>query len=111
LLIRAWGIEDPSNFLQTEFTARARQSDPYPNQGTSGLGEALQTSRRGADVWVLSAQTDMTIEYQARAQLHRNGQIVYWHSPTINHHQSRLLLTEQSVTRAATQTIATAGWL
>jgi hypothetical protein len=111
LLIRAWGNQDPNHFLQMKFTERARETDPYPNQGTSGLGEAIQTSRRGADVWVLSAQTDTTIEYQARAELHRNGQVAYWHSPTINHHQSRLLLMEQSVTRATTQTIATAGWL
>lgn len=111
LLIRAWGAEDPSNFLQTKFVARAGQTDPYPDQGTSGLGQAFQIGRRGADVWVLSAQGDMTIAYQARAELHRDGQIIYWHSPTINRYQSRPLLMERSVTRAATQTIAAAGWL
>lgn len=115
LLDRARGTLDARNFLQREFTEEARRRDPYPNQGTPGLGEALNVARRGAGIWILQRDRDLTTAYQARLELTAGGAAAYWHAPTINSRarrgDERRLLLERSVTRAVFQQLATMAWL
>lgn len=117
LLDRARGDLDLRTFLQRELTQEARRRDPYPNQGTSGVGQALEVERRGAGVWILQRQRDPTMEYQSRLEITASCGVTYWHSPTINYmgdhrpSDTRLLLMEQSVTRALFQPLAVVAWL
>lgn len=115
LLGRARGDMDADHFLQRNFSERARELDPYPDQGTPGLGDAFDVARRGSTTWILQRDRDLTLPYQARLELTASGQFTYWHAPTINSRarsgDPRLLLMERSVTRAVFQTLATAAWL
>lgn len=116
LLDRARGELDARHFLQRELSEHARERDPYPDQGTAGLGDALDVTRRGAKTWILQRDRDLTSARQARLELTAAGQLTYWHAPTINSRarrgeDPRLLLMERSVTRAVFQTLVTAAWL
>lgn len=115
VLSRAAAPNDPSFFLQCDLAEHARGSDPYPGQGSTGLGGVPATHRRGADVWVLSDEHDLSGPFQARLEVNARGQSIYWHSPTINGMARRgegaFLLMEQSVTRAVHQHLAAAKLL
>lgn len=116
LLDRARGEQDAHAFLQTDLTKQARARDPYPDQGTSGIGDALDVARRGAGVWILQRDRDLSFPYQARLEVQADGALAYWHAPVINSHEGRdgvpvLLIMERSVTRAAFQALSTASWL
>ena len=114
LLRTAAGDSDIRDFLQQKFIPVGRREDPYPGQGTSGLGDAYLVSRVGADVWVCSHGRDLSFHYQARVELAPDGSIIYWHSPLFSgnaREQGHTVLMEQSVTRAVYQTLAAARWL
>jgi hypothetical protein len=68
-------IED---FLQEEFLPQARKADPYPDQGSPGLGDAFQVGRSGADIWLLRRDTDATLERQAYTRLSAAGELRYY---------------------------------
>jgi hypothetical protein len=74
------------DFLRDQLVQAAGRADPYPDQGTSGLGDAFGVSRSGADLWVLTSQqaTNPSFPYQARAELAADGCLTYWHSPVLN---------------------------
>lgn len=102
------------DFVRGSITQVARQLDPYPDQGSSGLGESLGLSRAGADVWVLDAAPngrDPTFEYQALGEFSADGSLVYWHSPVLFRSQRGAYVMERSVTRAVYQALAAARWV
>lgn len=115
LLDRARGEQDARYFLQRDLSEQARRRDPFPNQGTSGLGDALDVSRRGAGVWVLQHDRDLSLPYQARLEVTADGALTYWHAPVINTRTRRgegpAYIMERSVTRAVFQALTTSGWL
>ena len=114
LLRIAAGGRTVDEFVRDQVLAIARRSDPYPDQGTSGLGDAYGMSRVGADRWLLTSQqaTDPGFEYQARAEFKADGSLVYWHSPVLNtNRQGNVLVMERSVTRAVCQALAAAGFI
>lgn len=115
VLERARGEQDARHFLQRDLTEHARRRDPYPDQGTSGIGEAFDVTRRGAGVWVLQRDRDLTSPYQARLEISTDGALTYWHAPVINSRtQSEdgpAYIMERSVTRAVFQTLVTADFL
>jgi len=102
------------DFLRNRFVQAACVADPYPDQGSSGLGDAFSVSRPGADLWVLTPQdaTDRSFKYQARAELAADGSLTYWHSPLLNtSQQGPVVVLERSVTRAVYQALAAARFL
>jgi hypothetical protein len=111
LLRIAAGDDSIDTFLQRDLLLVARRRDPYPDQGTSGLGDAYSTFRSGAEIWVCSPQNaDPSEGYQARAELMADGTLTYWHSPVINDVRAPLMLImERSVTRAVYQGLAAAA--
>jgi hypothetical protein len=111
LLRIAAGGNPINQLLQNEMAGVARARDPYPNQGTSGLGEAFQVAAAQADVWLARHETDPTSKYQAYAEFRADGSFAYWHSPIFNSTRSGVFIMEQSVTRAVYQPLAVAAWL
>lgn len=114
LLRVAAGGDQIGDFLPHQLAATARQADPYPDQGTSGIDDAFAISRSGADVWVMMSNhgADPSFPYQARVSLGSDGSLTYWHSPVLNTtQQGRLLVMERSITRAVSQAFATAAFV
>ena len=111
LLRLAAGQEAITQMLQLRMTECARSRDPYPNQGTSGLGDAMHVVSSRADVWLASRETDLASRYQAYAEFAANGAFSYWHSPLLNRTRNATVIMEQSVTRALYQPLAVAEWL
>jgi hypothetical protein len=116
LLRIAAGDERVDQFLQRELLQVGRRRDPYPDQGSSGLGDAFHVSQAGADLWVCSSSGDenLAFDYQARVEAAANGSLTYWHSPVLRasgRHERGLFLLERSVTRALYQPLAAAAWL
>jgi hypothetical protein len=114
LLRRAAGDVPVEQFVQREIPSTAAANDPFPGQGTSGLEAVYTRTRRGADVFVLASGREPDSSYQARAELHADGTLVYWHSPTVNSNARRgsePFLMEQSVTRALHQQLAASAFL
>lgn len=114
LLRTAARNSDIGDFLQQQFIPAARREDPYPGQGTDGLGDAHFVSRAGAALWVCSRERDQASDYQARVEITPDGSITYWHSPLVRgnpREPGHSVLMEQSVTRAVYQTLAPARWL
>jgi hypothetical protein len=113
LLDRARGDQDMRHFLQRDVSEHARRLDPYRSQGTSGLGDALDVTRRGAGVWVTQIDRDFRGPYQARCEYSTSGQLTYWHAPAINSRIRRdadvAWIMERSVTRAVFQTLTAAA--
>lgn len=113
LLHRAANSSDVRQLVQAEIPQVGRDVDVYPDQGTSGLGQAYAVTRRGADIWIVSADKNAAPKYRAELDVSSAGDLTYWHSPTVN---TRLnsdvpFLLERSVTRAVHQTLAVAHWL
>ena len=115
LLSRACGEQDPRHFLQRDVAEMARSRDPYPDQGTSGIGDALDVTRRGAEVWVMQRDRDLTSSYQSRLEIALDGTLSYWHAPVINSRAQReegpAFIMERSITRALFQTLVVASLL
>jgi hypothetical protein len=114
LLRGAANGQDISDFLTRELVPHAQASDPYPGQGTSGLGDAYSSSRAGAELWIMSREKDSSSPYQARLEIAPDGSATYWHSPILNtgsRSNGRYVVMERSVTRAVRQFLATVGWL
>ena len=98
--------------LQLGLAQEARKRDPYPDQGTPGLGDAMVVTRSGAEIWVCSQGRDLSVELQARGELTAEGALTYWHSPVLNNaRDGSLVVMERSVTRATYQPLAAATWL
>jgi hypothetical protein len=112
LLRVAAGDSAVDELLMRDMTEAARARDPYPDQGTAGLGEAFSVRATEADLWVATRQTDLSSEYQAYAEFSARGAIAYWHSPLVNTTRGGVrLLMERSLTRAVYQPLAVAAWL
>jgi hypothetical protein len=112
LLRIAAGDSPIAELLTREMTDYARSRDPYPDQGTSGLGEAFRVDASQADLWVVSGEQDRSSEYQAYAEFAVGGLIAYWHSPLLNTRSNgETFLLERSLTRAVFQPLAVAEWL
>jgi len=111
-LLRVAAASQPiDEFIQQYLTAAAREVDPYPDQGTSGFGEAFQVSRAGAERWISSRDADLSFPYQARVELTADGGISYWHAPIINTGQQSRVIMERSVTRAVCQALGAGAFL
>jgi hypothetical protein len=116
VLRRAAGDGEIDQLVRRQLPQHALASDIYPDQGTAGLEAVFDLTRRGADAWVVNRERDLTSPYQARLEVHADGQLVYWHSPVVSGASRRgqseqILRMERSVTRAVHQPIAVAGWL
>lgn len=114
LVRRASGDVPVDQFLQREIPSTAASNDPYPGHGTPGLEAIYALARRGADVFLLSNDRDVTSTYQARAELHADGTLIYWHSPTINfspQNDDEAFVMEQSVTRALHQLLVVTAFV
>jgi hypothetical protein len=112
LLRIAAGEASIAQFLQGEATTPAREKDPYPRQGTSGLGEAFQVGAAQADQWIAANTNDRASRYQALALFFADGTFAYWHSPILNTRNGQLkFVMEQSVTRALYQPLLVAEYL
>lgn len=112
LLRIAAGEASIAQFLQGEATTPAREKDPYPQQGTSGLGEAFQVGAAQADHWIAATTNDRASRYQALALFFADGTFVYWHSPILNTRNGQVkFVMEQSVTRALYQPLLVAEYL
>jgi hypothetical protein len=112
LLRIAAGEASIAQFLAGEMTDRARERDPYPLQGTSGLGEAFNVGSAQADQWIASNTNDRESRYQALALFFVDGTFCYWHSPVLNSRNGEVyFVMEQSVTRALCQPLVVAEWL
>ncbi|HEY4280395.1 MAG TPA: RNA-binding domain-containing protein [Conexibacter sp.] len=115
LLSRATGGAPVREFFTAEMMQKALAVDPFPNQGSRGMGGAYAPSPRGADVWLFSDGRDPAGIYQATVELRANGRLTYWNSPTINSRardgESAPVIMEQSVTRAVHQVVRVAAWL
>jgi hypothetical protein len=114
---RAADGQDIGDFFKRELPAYAAENDPYPGQGTSGIEAVFNVAPRGANRWLFQRDRDNTGPYQAQVELTADGAFTYWHSPTINStarrggEGQRLLLMEQSVTRAVHQAVASANFI
>lgn len=111
-LLRVAAAPQPiDEFIQQHLTAAAREVDPYPDQGTSGFGEAFQVSRAGAERWISSRDADLSFPYQARVELTADGGIMYWHAPIINTSPRYRVIMERSVIRAVCQALGAGAFL
>lgn len=114
LLRVAAGQQRVDEFLRQGLLRVGRQSDIYPDQGTSGLGEAQRIAQAGADAWVCSDNLTPENEYQACLEITADGALKYWHSPLLRargRDGSQLIVMERSITRAIYQTLAVTAWL
>jgi hypothetical protein len=114
LLRVAAGRQRIDQFLQQQLVRVGREADVYPDQGSSGLGEAQRIAQPGADVWVCSDNWTPEDEYQARVEITADGALEYWHSPLVRprgRDGSQLIVMERSITRAVYQTLAVSAWL
>ncbi len=116
LLTRAAGEVSIEHLITRLLQQAARAEDPYPGQGTSGLDAAFQVTPRGAGRFFVSAADTLSFPYQALLDIRATGELRYWHSPVINSGArrggaDRMLVMEQSVTRAVAQALAAARLL
>ncbi len=116
LLRLAAGERAIDQSVQQDLARIGREADPYPDQGTPGLGDAYAVRRVGADLWVCENQPNSgpAYEYQARVEITATGELTYWHSPVIssrNDEQGPWFVMERSVTRAVYQPLAAVAWL
>jgi hypothetical protein len=115
LLTRAAREDSLEHFIGRMLPQEAARHDPYPAQGTSGLSMAFEVVPRGAGRWFVRRDDDVSFPYQALLDIRSDGEARYWHSPVINSQarrgKERLLIMEQSVTRAVYQLLGTVRWL
>lgn len=115
LLTRAARDHPLEHFIGRMLPQEAARHDPYPDQGTSGLNMALDVVPRGAGRWFARRDDDVSLPSQALLDIRSDGEARYWHSPVINSRarrgEERLLIMEQSVTRAVYQLLGTVRWL
>jgi hypothetical protein len=117
LLRVAAGDQPVEQFLQHELLRVARESDPFPDRHSSGLGTAFRIAQSGADLWVCSQHEDLdpSAEYQDRGEIRADGALTYWHSPVLTSfgrdQGPPMFVMEGAVTSAIFQAIAVAAWL
>jgi hypothetical protein len=115
LLTKAAREDTLEHFIGRMLPQEAAGHDPYPDQGTSGLDMAFDVVPRGAGRWFVRRDDDVSSRFQALLDIRSDGEARYWHSPVINSRarrgEERLLIMEQSVTRAVYQLLGTVRWL